>query len=381
MAAVAALAVGFLATSAGSGEVQLYSWTDAEGVIRYTPHRNRVPSSWRSTAEVVQRRPELPDVAAEPPQLISRTPVRDPERASEPALPPESEAAAVNPRDSAPVHEPIRAPAPDPEPIARTAVAEPRVVAQAAVPAPEPDAPAWAVQLSASPIEVAPDPVPAVALPEGTALYRVPAQVDGAAWQRLRLGFFDSSDAAHAAARELDASFPGAWVARVGATERTAMTALVTLPPVAVAPPDLAPRAPAPDPVAKGPALSLARVEAATPATPSPRPIAVLPGVAALGERRFAIQLRSVPLAAGPTPLPLLETAEFRLYRTTVEVEGEVWERLRLGFFDDEKAARRKLAQLGRSFAGAWIVRVSPSEWMLASRTMTGPSDSELPPS
>jgi len=224
LAAVAALAVGFLATTAGSREPKLYSWTDDEGVIRYTPHRRRVPSSRRSTAKVVQSQPELPDVAAEPPQLISLPPERDPK----PSLPSEPEAAAVAHRD--------------PESVARAAVVEPEVVAHAAVPDPEPE-------------------------------------------------------------------------------------------------------------------------------------------VTAMGEQRFAIQLRSVPLAAGPTPLPLLAASEFRLYRTTVEVEGEVWERLRLGFFDDAKAARRQLAQLGRSFAGAWIVRVSPSEWMLASRTTTGPSDSKLPPS
>ncbi len=359
-AVVAALAVGFPTTSAGSDEPKLYSWTDDEGVIRYTPHRDRVPSSRRSTVQVVQHEPELPDVASEPPQLISQTPVR------------------------------VRAP--DPEPVAPATVVEPEVVAQATIPvpeslvpvAPEPLAPAWVVQLSASPVGASPDPVPAVVLPEGTALYRVPAQVGGADWQRLRLGFFDSSSAAQAAARQLEASFPGAWVARVGPAERTSMAAIARLPDVAAAPPSLTPPAQvasAPAQVASAPAPSLAVVAAATPATPSPRPLVVLPDVGATGERRFAIQLRSVPLAAGPTPLPLLAASEFRLYRTTVEVDGQVWERLRLGFFDDEKAARHELSQLGRSFSGAWIVSVSPSERMLASRTTTGPSDSELPPS
>ncbi|MGI9589816.1 MAG: SPOR domain-containing protein [Myxococcota bacterium] len=312
-----------MTAQAGSDDSALYRWTDGDGVVRYSPHRNRVPVSQRSSMERVEIETL---VAAEPEpvaELVHHEPAPTP--TPEPVETPTPELV------SEPVahHEP--APTPQPSPTVGSASRHP-------------DANVWAVQISAVPASTDVE-LPTLSLPDGTRLYRAPLLKDGTSWERVRVGFFASEAEALAAATRLDAEFPGAWVAQVDSDERLA----ASLPSVDAAP--LVIRDPLPEPVARK------HVEA-----------------------RYAIQLRAVPLADGPTPLPLLELQGFRLYRSTVQLDGEVWERLRLGFFTNRAAAQDKLGQLGLNFPGAWVVRVSPSERVLA-RTASMPRSTELPTS
>ena len=50
------------------------------------------------------------------------------------------------------------------------------------------------------------------------------------------------------------------------------------------------------------------------------------------------------------------------LYVSDIELDGQVWHRLRLGFFPSEQAASEALAQLGGQFPKAWIGRAAPVE-------------------
>ncbi len=46
--------------------------------------------------------------------------------------------------------------------------------------------------------------------------------MNGALWERLRLGFFPTLEDARAVLRDLERSFPDAWIARVDPDERIA---------------------------------------------------------------------------------------------------------------------------------------------------------------
>jgi cell division septation protein DedD len=346
LAATCALTLLAWTAQAGSDDSVLYRWTDRDGVVRYSPHRDRVPASHRSSAERVQLEPEPvaePVVHHEPAPAPRPEPVEPPAPEPvvhhEPAPAPRPE--PVEPPAPEPVvhHEPAPAPRPEPvnEPVATQAPAPTHAIA-------ETNGTMWAVQISAVPASSKAEISP-VSLPDGTRLYRAPLIKDGTSWERVRVGFFASKAEAKAAANHLDEQFPGAWVTRVGYEEQTAANLpSVDAPPIVI-------REPLPEPVAREHM-----------------------------EPRYAIQLRAVPLADGPTPLPLLELQGFRLYRSTVELDGEVWERLRLGFFASRTAAHEQLRQLGRSFPGAWIVRVSPSERILA-HTASMPRSTDLPTS
>jgi hypothetical protein len=60
-----------LAAPAGAGE--LWQWTDEQGVVRYTPHRDRVPAGQRDT--LVKVEPGAPEPAQAPAASASQAPV------------------------------------------------------------------------------------------------------------------------------------------------------------------------------------------------------------------------------------------------------------------------------------------------------------------
>ena len=132
---------------------------------------------------------------------------------------------------------------------------------------------------------------------------------------------------ARAALTRLQTSFPGAWVDRIDAAERGIAARAEIRPPSELTWGGA--------PVSVGPEAG--------------------PG--------YAIQLDAWLLDEGLRALTRLELVDrHRLYRTTVAVDGAVWERLRLGFFPKLEDARAVLGALARSFPDAWIARVEPDE-------------------
>ena len=65
------------------------------------------------------------------------------------------------------------------------------------------------------------------------------------------------------------------------------------------------------------------------------------------------------------------------LYVSDIELDGQVWHRLRLGFFPSEEAARQALAQLGDQFPKAWIGRAASVE---IEQARARPIDPDAPP-
>jgi hypothetical protein len=66
------LAAALAALSAGPTEADLYRWTDADGVVRYTPDPDRVPSSQRST--LVRVEPGMPPAPQRAPAATDPSP-------------------------------------------------------------------------------------------------------------------------------------------------------------------------------------------------------------------------------------------------------------------------------------------------------------------
>ena len=72
-------------------------------------------------------------------------------------------------------------------------------------------------------------------------------------------------------------------------------------------------------------------------------------------------------------PLPRLDLPDgYRLFRTTFENDGRVWERVRVGFFPTLANARAMRSRLEPRFPGAWIDRV-PGAQRIASSGMAAP--------
>jgi tetratricopeptide (TPR) repeat protein len=152
----------------------------------------------------VRQGSDLRSLVVAVPTPPSRSAVRASPRATGPAEPP----APILPVRSPPaVEEPSAGPPPSvgsPSP-ANVDVAHP-----------------FAVQLHAGPSA---EPLPSLPTLETLArhrVYAVPFEKDGVRWRRLRLGFFDTRDAAEAARDELEGAFPGAWVVEVSRSERVA---------------------------------------------------------------------------------------------------------------------------------------------------------------
>jgi hypothetical protein len=115
-----------------------------------------------------------------------------------------------------------------------------------------------------------------------------------------------------------------------------------------------APPQPAPRPAAT------ARPAPETPPDPAPRYV-------------YVIQLRATRQSAVSPPLPRLDLPDgYRLFRTTFEKDGRVWERVRVGFFATLADARAMRSRLEPRFPGAWIDRVRGAQ-RIASSGMAAP--------
>ena len=93
----------------------------------------------------------------------------------------------------------------------------------------------------------------------------------------------------------------------------------------------------------------------------------------------YAINLRSTRTAPTPDSLPDAQRfAPLEVYTTQTVRDGKRWHRLRVGFFDDERAARSRLALLREDFPGAWLAQVSAAEQRTAGLAV--PPEPATPP-
>lgn len=306
---------------ASSAEAQpLYRWTDAGGVVRYTPVLESIPEDALPGVRVLRRDPFSGIVAA------FRWGSDEPLAAADPV--PEI-TAPVPPREATPVRvaaEFPEAPAERPAPAERR-LAPQRDEATEVFASDEAEPQLFAIQLRATSVSAWLRPLDRSGLLAGRRLYRIQAAVEGRVWERLRLGFFATQGEARAALAQIQTSFPGGWVDRVDTAERSAATRFEIRP------------------------TSVSAAEAA-----------FAPAAGDEGQG-FAIQLDAWSLDEGLRTLTRLDLlGRHRLYRVTADVNGAVWERLRLGFFPNEADARAVLDALEGSFPGAFVARVEPDE-------------------
>ncbi len=202
------------------------------------------------------------------------------------------------------------------------------------------------MQLDATPVSEGIPPLPLIGLPDPMRLYQTRTERNGESWTQTRVGPFPAMASARSMLARLEPSFPGAWIVPVSAAERAA----------AVGPP--------PEPAAE------TRIAAATPAPPPPAPKAPTDPAPLYA---YVIQLRATQQSAVSPPLPRLDLPDgYRLFRTTFEKDGRVWERVRVGFFPTLADARAMRSRLEPRFPGAWIDRV-PGAQRIASSGMADP--------
>ena len=308
--AIAACVTLAAASPRSGGAAALYQWTDEDGVIRYTPSRARIPVSQRGSAVRIEPTSSFSDAIPDT-QVI-------PAREAPPPSPPAPGSTIGRPDAMS------TPPQPAPRP-AETARPEP-------APA-RPEDVAYAIQLGAMPVSQGTPPLPLIGFPNTMRLYQTRTQHNGESWTRTRVGPFPTMASARSMLARLELSFPGAWIVAVSAAE--SRFAAVT-----PAPPPPAPEAP-PD--------------------PAPRYV-------------YVIQLQATPQSVASPPLPRLDLPDdFRLFRTTFEKDGRVWERVRVGFFPTLAAAQAMRARLEPSFPGAWINRVPGARPITSSRMATPP--------
>lgn len=102
----------------------------------------------------------------------------------------------------------------------------------------------YVINLLSSVTPIRPASLPVLESFRGRRLYTTQFEKDGKRWNRLRLGFFPTADAARNALGAVKASYPGAWIAKASAAERQASGATAVR--LAVS----APRPSSPPPVA-----------------------------------------------------------------------------------------------------------------------------------
>jgi len=139
-------------------------------------------------------------------------------------------------------------------------------------------------------------------------------------WERLRLGFFPTLEQARAARARVAPHFPDAWIDRAKSEDQTA-------------------------------------------ALEGPIPVTGWAAAPGPGPNAYVLQLGARAAHEGLRALTRLELLDrHHLYRSTVERDGETWERLRLGFFPSRESAEAVLRELGGSHPDAWVARVDPDE-------------------
>jgi hypothetical protein len=79
----------------------------------------------------------------------------------------------------------------------------------------------------------------------------------------------------------------------------------------------------------------------------------------------FAINLESTLQPTDPSAVMTHRGFEsHRLYVTRFEKDGQIWHRLRLGFFPSEKTAQQALAKMRLVYPDAWVTHIPPEEVM-----------------
>ena len=307
--AIAACVTLAAASPRSGGAAALYQWTDEDGVTRYTPSRARIPASQRGSAVRIEPTSSFSDAIPDT-QVI-------PAREAPPPSPPAPDSTIGRPDAMS------TPPQPAPRP-AETARPEP-------VPA-RPEDVVYAIQLGATPVSQGIPPLPLIGLPNTVRLYQTRAERNGESWTRTRVGPFPTMESARSMLVRLEPSFPGAWIVLVSAAET--------------------------------------RIAAATPAPPPPAPEAP-PDPAPLYV--YVIQLSAALQSSVSPPLPRLDLPDgYRVFRTSFEKDGRVWERVRVGFFPTRAEAQAMRARLESRFPGAWIDRI-PSAQSSAPARMAAP--------
>ncbi len=89
----------------------------------------------------------------------------------------------------------------------------------------------------------------------------------------------------------------------------------------------------------------------------------------------YAINLESSRDPVTPEQITFVDAfSEHQVYVTEAELDGERWQRLRLGFYDSEDEARDALDSIIEFFPRAWVTRVDPGERAVAEQTEIRPT-------
>lgn len=90
---------------------------------------------------------------------------------------------------------------------------------------------------------------------------------------------------------------------------------------------------------------------------------------------QFAINLITSPIPIDPATVPGIENLmEYRIYTVSLEKDGIVYHRLRVGFFPTYTAAKDVLSTLKKRFPNAWVTRVSRKERKRAAKAKKIPA-------
>ena len=113
-------------------------------------------------------------------------------------------------------------------------------------------------------------------------------------------------------------------------------------------------------PLPPEPAVALPDALPPEPAAPEP---AASPPVSVDISYPYAVNLQSTTAPVDQSALPDLEAlGQHRLYATQFTKDGQLWHRLRLGFFPTKEAAETARASVLDAFPGAWVTKVPPEE-------------------
>jgi tetratricopeptide (TPR) repeat protein len=180
-------------------------------------------------------------------------------------------------------------------------------------------------------------------------IYSLRTTVFGRELFALRLGFFDSLEAATAMQEQIRKRYPAAAVLRVEESERTGALGV----PLPAAPPP--PPTPAPAPIMRA---------------PSDRPIE---GV------QYALNLATYQTEPRALPELPLSLRQYRVYVQKRFADGKPLYLLRLGFFATEADADKARTLLAPRYPGTVVVPVSEAEMKEAQAAVTAPAAPAAP--
>jgi hypothetical protein len=224
LALLGGLLLPALAVGHADEPLRIFEWTDEQGVVRYTPHLDRIPHKLLTTVIVMERGEDVRAFAYigsvdGQPVLRSEPPMDGPVRKVVVMGPAPLEARVAPLEVDAEPFEVEAAPLDPESPAASPAPPVGGAPAPTGGPGPGED------RCSAARIAERArwlSPLERLELLQAHRLYGTRVEVDGHVWQRLRLGFFPSLTAARSVQSRLEPSFPGAWIVPVSEAERQA---------------------------------------------------------------------------------------------------------------------------------------------------------------